>query len=80
MDGFTDIISGFWKYLIVPILAAIGWLWRKQDTEIKELKLDVAKLKIENAVMANKLDTMKEDLQEIKYSLNKLLDVLQCKR
>ncbi len=59
-------------------LGMLCYIYRKEVGRIDDLEIQATKFLSENQVrqiLSDKLDPMKEDIQEIKQTTNKLLDI-----
>ncbi len=50
---------------MAPICAVVGWLFKKQWNDIQDLRDEVSKLKITQAVSTNQIDSIKEDIRDL---------------
>ncbi len=65
------------KYAVAPIGAFVWWLFKKYDLRIDVVESKINLLERDNAVLNTKLDNLKEDMTEIKATLNTLIAMLQ---
>jgi len=63
--GTWEIVKGFMSYVAYPVMALFGYLFRKQAAEIHSLRLDVAELKIAQAVSTSQIKDIREDIKDL---------------
>lgn len=74
ISGFIDVVL---KYAVAPIGAFVWWLFKKYDYRIDSLEIRMHEMEKETAILSTKLDAIKEDMVEIKTTLNTLITMLQ---
>lgn len=55
----------------------VWWLFKKYDLRIETLEHRMHKMEKDTVVLETKLDALKEDMMEIKATLNTLIAMLQ---
>jgi inactivated superfamily I helicase len=77
MDDFTRNIL---LYVILPTIVALGaWFMKAYVERVNNLEREVQTKTTESEVriiMADKIDPMREDIHELKASVDKILDIL----
>ena len=67
------------NYILAGGFAVLGWFAREMWSAVKELKLDLAKLREELPTHYVPKEDFKNDIREIKQMLSKLFDKLDGK-
>lgn len=76
----TQILDNILKYAVAPLGAFIWWLFKKYDMKIESLEIRMHQMEKETVVLATKMDSLKEDMTEIKATLNTLITMLQNRK
>lgn len=77
MVEFSSVIDTVLKYAVAPVGAFVWWLFKKYDLRIESVEARINIIEKDNAVLNTKLDNLKEDMTEIKATLNTLIAMLQ---
>lgn len=75
MDNI-NLLDLLYRFILVPVVYFIWWLFRKYDKRIDELESRINKIERETAVLENKIDSLKEGIDDIKSQLNRLFNLL----
>ncbi len=76
MQGFGegDILAVLFKLIITPLVGFLFWMWKRQQNSIDELRERQSKSEQSHAVILVMVENIKEDIKEIKYGIEKMLD------
>lgn len=82
ISGLTegDVLSVLFRIVITPIVGYLFWVWMRQQRAVERLQEKQAESEKSHAVILIMVDNIKEDIKEIKYGIEKMLDRRQSER
>lgn len=72
----TEVFSVIFRLIITPLLAFLFWLYKKQQSEIAELRNRLAIAEQSVAVSKVTVENVKDDIRDIKNGIEKLSEKL----
>lgn len=70
----ADIIKVFLQYAIAPLGAFVVWTYKKQLIKVEKLERRLTNVETSTAVIKVMVDSIHEDIRDIKRSIEKLVD------
>lgn len=70
----NDIIHGLLQYAIAPLAAFCIYTYKKQSLKVDKLEERVSSIETSTAVIRVMVDSIHQDIREIKRSIEKLVD------
>lgn len=74
MSEWLDIGKLLLQYAVAPMVAVGVYLFKKQQLKIEELERRVGDTEKMTAILNVKIDSMKDDLRDIKRNIARLVD------
>lgn len=74
MRKMDDVIKLILQYAVAPLGAFVVWTYKKQHQKVDKLEDRIASVETSTAVIQVKVDSIHEDIREIKRSIEKLVD------
>lgn len=62
------------QYAVAPLVAVVAYLFKKQQLKIEELERRVGDTEKMTAILNVKIDSLKDDLRDIKRNIARLVD------
>lgn len=73
-------IDLIYRLIVTPLIGFLLWTWKRQQLAIDELKERQAKSEQSHAVILVMVENIKDDIKEIKYGIEKMLDRRQYQK
>ncbi len=75
-----DILRSLTQLLVLPLIGAFGYFFKKAHTRIDKLEEDMGDTKTKVAVIESQIDTVCTDIKDIKRGVEKLIERRQTER
>lgn len=63
--GSWEVIKTLISWVVYPIIGLLSYLFKRQSSEISMLQVDIANLKIEQAVANSQIRDIREDIKDL---------------
>lgn len=72
--GMWDLFKSLLQWLLLPLIAALGYFFKTANRRIHKLEDDMISSKTRIAVIESKIDDIREDIKDIKRGVDKLVE------
>lgn len=69
-----DVLKLLFQYAVAPLAAFVFWVYKKQHIKVEKLEQRITNVETATAVIKVMVDSIHEDIREIKRSIEKLVD------
>lgn len=69
-----DILKTLSSWIIMPLIGGLMYFVRKSFNRLEKMEEEVQEQKIKTAVIESKVDDIRDDIKEIKYNVERLVD------
>ncbi len=69
-----DLLSMALQYAIAPLAGFVLWIYKSQHSKVDAMDKRVADLEKQSAVLGAIVDTIREDIKDIKRGIEKLVE------